>query len=116
MSEEVKQERKEITFIHYITKEARTVKEPIHFRQFDSDFITAFMTSEEHCEDLEWYRGMRDAAIEEARLEVAGDANIQIKAFPRVRKEFVKQYYPHLTPKEKEPRAKKPEKLSMWDI
>ena len=116
MSEEVKQERTEITFIHYITKEARTVEEPIYIRQFDNDFITAFMTSEEHYDDLEWFRGVRDGAIEAVKGEIDGDANQQIKAFFRVRKEFVKKYYPHLAPKEKEPRAKKPERLSMWDI
>ena len=116
MSEEVKQERTEITFIHYITKEARTVEEPTHLRQFNNEFITAFMTSEEHYEDLEWFRGVRDAAVEDVKGEVVGDANIQIKAFPRIRKEFVKKYYPALAPVEKEPREKKPEKLSMWNI
>lgn len=116
MSEKI--ERKTLAFTHYETKEVREVLEPVTLLQFNSTFITAFMTSEEHCEDLPWYREVRDNAYEEVKAQINSTNHFDIskKAFYIVRNAFVKKYYPELAPKEKAPKAKKPEKLDMWNI
>lgn len=118
----VEDNRPIIKFVHYQTKEVREVREPDKIQQMSRDFITAFMTSEEHYEDLPWYREMRDEALTttkaeyEAKNNPLGEADLQMRAFPKVRVAFAKKYYPELAPKEKEPKAAKPSKLSLWDI
>ena len=110
--------RPTIEFTHYQTKEVRKVAVPNKLQQFSREFITAFMTSEEHYQDLPWYREMRDAVLEEVKAANGGaaPADIQIKAFPKVRIEFVKKYFHEYAPKERTPHEKKPAKLDMWEL
>lgn len=106
-----------VSFTHYQTGEVREVNKPSNLMALSRDFITAFMTSAEHCEDLPWYREMRDshlAATKEANPnDTEGD--IQIKAFRFIRKDFAAKYFPDFV-KEKAPKPAKPAKLSLWDI
>lgn len=110
--------REVLSFTHYETKEVRQVEMPDKLQQFSRAFIAAFMTSEEHCADLPWYREMTKevlAKVAEAYPSLAG-ADLQIKAFPKVRIEFVKKFFPEFAPKAKNPKAKKPAKLDMWNL
>lgn len=111
-------EKKTIQFTHYETKVVREVAEPDKLQQFSRDFITAFMTSEEHYEDLPWYREMVKEVLSKLAAENVGLAlaDLQIKAFPKVRVEFVKKYFSQFAPKEKARKATKPEKLDMWNL
>ena len=113
-----KVERPTIEFIHYETKEVRKVAEPDKLQQISRDFITAFITSEEHYEDLPWYREMRDAELAKVIENNPGInlADAQIKAFPQVRIQFVKKYFPQFAPKERKHREKKPAKIDMWEL
>lgn len=110
--------REMVSFTHYDTKEVRQVAMPDKLQQFSREFITAFMTSEEHYEDLPWYREVRQEAFDKVKAEkpTLNDADLKMKSFPKVRIEFVKKYFPQFAPKVKAPREKKPAKLDMWDI
>lgn len=111
-------DREVISFTHYETKEVRQVEMPDKLQQFSRAFITAFITSEEHYAELPWYREIRTKALLEAKENYpnVGEADLQIKAFPKVRIEFVKKFFPEFAPKERTPRQKKPAKLDMWNI
>ena len=116
MLQATEEEREMLQFVHYETKEVRVVAKPDKLQQYNQAFISAFMTSEEHYQDLPWYREIRDTITKEVKADTVGDANIHLKAFPKIRIKFVEKYFPEHAPKEKKPREKKPAKLSMWDI
>ena len=112
------QEKTFVSFTHYQTGVVRTVAQPDKLQQFSRDFIAAFITSEEHYQDLPWYREM---AKEELNKVMAADpklceADAKMKAFPRVRVQFVKKYFPQFAPKERKHREPKPAKLDMWEL
>lgn len=110
--------RETVCFTHYETKEIRKVVKPNKLQQFSRDFIAAFMTSEEHYMELPWYREMVKAVLAQVaeKYPSLSGADLQIKAFPKVRIEFVKKFFPEYAPKNKTPKAKKPAKLDMWDL
>lgn len=118
MAKKATVERATITFIHYETKEERVVNVPDKLQQISQAYISAFMTSEEHYEDLPWYREVRDAAIKEVEATHSNlhSADLLMKAFPKVRIAFAKKYLPELAPKEKKAKEPKPAKLNMWEI
>lgn len=111
-----KKERPVLQFKHYQTGEIREVKEPVMFVQFSGEFITAFMTSVEHCEDLPWYRAMRAAEFEKQKAMGKNDNDAKFDAFKGIRIEFIKKYYPQYAPKPKVAKPKKPAKLDMWEL
>ena len=106
-------------FIHYETKEQRILPKPTKLQQISRDYIGAFMTSEEHYQDLPWYREVRDTVMAKVVAENGGNAenpNNFIKAFPLLRKEFVKKFIPELAPKERTPRKPKTERIDIWNL
>ena len=111
-------EREMVQFTHYETKEVREVPVPDKLQQVSQAFIAAFMTSEDHYQDLPWYRGVVATAKKEIADKNNGidPADLLIKAFPKVRIEFVNKYLPEIAPKKKTPKEKKPAKLNMWEL
>ena len=114
----MEQERATTTFTHYETKETRTVAVPTKIQQFSREFMGAFITDEEHYQELDWFRATRDAIIAEVKAEYPKntDGDIQIKAFSKLRIEFVKKFFPEYAPKERKPREVKPAKIDIWGI
>lgn len=110
--------REMVQFTHYETKEVREVPVPDKLQQVSQAFIAAFMTDENHYQDLPWYRGVVATAKKEITDGNNGIApgDILIKAFPKVRIEFVKKYLPEIAPKPKTAKEKKPAKLDMWEL
>lgn len=112
------QEKTFVSFTHYETGVVRTVAQPDKLQQFSRDFIAAFITSTEHYEDLPWYREMVKVELEKAKAAnpKSTEGDIQIKAFPQVRIQFVKKFFPEFAPKERKHRTPKPAKLDMWEL
>lgn len=118
MEENAVVEKTMLQFTHYETKVVREVAEPTKLQQVSRAFITAFITSEEHYEELPWYREMVAEKLAETKEAnpTSNEGELQIKAFPQVRIAFVKKFLPHLAPKEKAPKARKPAALDMWNL